>query len=296
MHRTRLSIVTPSYNQARFVRRTIESVLSQDVPGLEHLVFDGGSTDDTPSILGDYAGRLTAVIEPDAGQADAVNKGFGRASGDVIGWLNSDDVYYPGACLRVLEVFEARPDVQVVYGAANHIDEDDRILEPYPTETFNYERLKETCFLCQPAVFFRRAVVDKYGPLDVKLRYCMDYEYWLRILADKAPCFLPATLAGSRLHAETKTLGSAEAVHREILEMQRAKFGAPHPTWVIALAHVIVRARGLTRDTPREDARFVGAIVETAEEAFARYCGRVPASEVKRLSAWRAHARRAMEP
>lgn len=290
MSRRRLTIVTPSYNQARFIRRTIDSVLTQDVDGLEYLVFDGGSTDGTPTILRDYADRLTAVVEPDAGQAAAVNKGLSRASGDVIGWLNSDDVYYPGVCRRALDIFETRPDVDVVYGGADHIDESGRIIEPYPTETFSYERLKETCFLCQPAVFFRRAVVDRYGPLDVGLRYCMDYEYWLRILADKAPYFLTVKAAGSRLHAQTKTLGSAEAVHREILEMLIAKFGVPHSRWVFGLAHVIVRERGLTRETPAADARFVDALVEAAEEAFARYCAGVPAADQPMLAAWRMQA------
>src|SRR6185436_2404290 len=140
-----------------------------------------------------------------------------RAGGDVIGWLNSDDVYYPDACARVLELFANRPELDVVYGEADHIDEDDRVIEPYYTEPFNYERLKDVCFLCQPAVFFRRSVVDRYGELQTGLRYCMDYEYWLRILAARPPFFLREKLAGSRLHAETKTLGSKEAFHREIL-------------------------------------------------------------------------------
>ncbi len=288
MSQPRLTVITPSYNQARFIRRTIDSVVSQNVPGLEYLVFDGGSMDDTPAVLREYADRLTAIVERDAGQADAVNKGLARASGDVIGWLNSDDVYYPAACSRVLDIFDMRPDVDVVYGEADHIDEDDRIIEPYYTESFSYERLKDVCFLCQPAVFLRRAVVEHYGPLETGLRYCMDYEYWLRILADRAPYFLKTKLAGSRLHAETKTLGSKEAVHREILDMLAGKFGVPPSRWVHNLAHVIVRERGLTRETPAENAQFVAALVDVSEEAFARYCGGVPAEERPTLAAWRA--------
>ena len=282
-----LTVITPSYNQARFIRRTIESVLSQDVPGLQYLVFDGGSTDSTPDILHEYAGRLTAAIERDAGQADAVNKGLARASGAVIGWLNSDDVYYPGACAAVLDFFARHPEVDVVYGEADHIDEEDRVIEPYYTEPFSYARLKDVCFLCQPAVFFRRSVVDRYGPLQVELRYCLDYEYWLRILAERPPYFLRTKLAGSRLHAETKTLGSKEAFHREILEMLAGKFGLPPSRWVHNLAHVIVRERGLTRDTPEQDRRFVAALVEVTEEAFEQYCGGVPPAERQTLAAWR---------
>lgn len=284
-----LTVITPSFNQAQFIRRTIDSVLSQGVPGLEYLVFDGGSTDGTPNVLHQYGGALTAVIEPDAGQADAVNKGLARATGTVIGWLNSDDVYYPGACARALAVFASHPDVDVVYGDAEHIDEHDRVIEPYYTEPFSYERLKDVCFLCQPAVFFRRSVVDRYGPLETGLRYCMDYEYWLRILAEasRPPYFLRARLAGSRLHAETKTLGSKEAVHREIIEMLARKFGVPPPRWIHNLAHAIVRERGLTRDTPEQDRRFVGELVVVTEEAFNRYSGGVPAGERQTLDAWR---------
>ena len=115
----------------------------------------------------------------------------------------------------------------------------------------------------------------------------MDYEYWLRILAEQPPYFLHAKLAGSRLHAETKTLGSKEAVHREILEVLREKFGVPPSRWIHNLAHVIVRERGLTRDTPEQDRRFVAALVGVTEEAFEKYCGGVPPGERQTLEAWR---------
>lgn len=284
------SVVTPSFNQGRFIRRTIESVLGQGIDGLDYAVFDACSTDDTASVLGDYTGRLTAIVERDRGQADAVNKGLRRAQGDLIGWLNSDDVYYPGALARVRELFAAHPDVDVIYGAADHIDEHDAVMEPYYTEPFDYERLKDVCFLCQPAVFFRRRVVDAHGLLKTGLRFCMDYEYWLRILAGRPPLFEPSRLAGSRLHAETKTLGSKEAFHREILEMLREKFGTPPARWVYNLAHVIVRERGLGRDTPDEDRRFVRELIPVTEQAFHQYSGGVPEGERATLAAWRAYA------
>ena len=191
----------------------------------------------------------------------------------------------------MLEVFASRPDVDVVYGKADHIDEDDRVIEPYYTESFDYERLKDVCFLCQPAVFFRRSVVDQYGELQSTLRYCMDYEYWLRILAERPPYFLEATLAGSRLHAETKTLGSKEAVHREILEMLVSRLGTPPARWVHNLAHVIVRERGFTRETPAADRAFIAAVAEVTEQAFEQYAGGVPPSERPTLAAWREFAK-----
>lgn len=234
----RISVVTPSFNQGAFIGRTLASVAQQSYPAHEHLVFDGGSSDDTLNVLRAAGENVHWNSGPDGGQADAVNKGIQAASGDVIAWINSDDVYYPGAFAKVAAAFAEDPMLDVVYGGADHIDVNDHPFEAYPTTFWDPELLRHTCFICQPALFFRRRVVERVGLLDAGLRYCMDYNYWLR-MAD-AGCkfaYLPEKLAGSRLYAENKTLSERPAVHWEIAEMLLASYGTVSLRWVFAYAH-----------------------------------------------------------
>lgn len=242
-------VITPSFAQGRFIARTIESVLAQNVPGLDFFVVDGGSKDETVAVLERYRDRLRFVSEPDRGQTDAVNKGLRGTDAPLIGWLNSDDIYYPDALATVMAYFEAHPEVDVVYGRGHHIDVADRVLEDYPTEDWNLARLAETCFFCQPAVLFRRRVIERFGLLNQDLRFCMDYDYWLRLGHGGAVfAHIPQVLAGSRFYAETKTLGQRLAVHAEINDMLKSHFGRVPNRWLANYAHVAAEQAGITAD------------------------------------------------
>jgi len=239
----KVSVITPSFNQGRFIERTLQSVASQIVPDveIEHVVFDGASTDNTLEVLKKFSPSVRWISKEDNGQADAINQGIQATDGEIIGWLNSDDIYFPGAIAKVVAFFNANPQVDIIYGMADHIDEDDRAFEPYPTEPWSFEKLKENCFICQPALFFRRRVFERHGLLKESLNYCMDYEYWLRLgIIGVSFAYLESRLAGSRLYKDNKTLGSKVKVHREINDMLKSLFGTVPDRWLFNYAHAVV--------------------------------------------------------
>ena len=227
------SIVTPSFQQGRFIRATIDSVLSQaSSTDLEYFIADGGSTDDTVAILRSYGNAFSWVSERDGGQGDAVNKGLRRATGRIIGWLNSDDVYEPGALASALRVFDADPDVDVVYGCADYIDESGRRLGEYRVQPFDHELLKRECFIAQPALFFRRDVVERFGEIDAGLHFALDYEYWLRLAGGGARFhFLRERLASCRVHPAAKTESGKIPHSRECIAVTQRHTGAS-PPWL----------------------------------------------------------------
>lgn len=228
-----VSIITPSFNQGRFIRRTIESVLSQDYPKLEYLVMDGGSTDETLDILRSYGNRLTWRYGPDGGQADAVNAGISLARGEILGWLNSDDTYQPGAVKAAVTYLAAHPDTAMVYGNAHYIDEQDRVIGIYPTEDFDWHRLAKACFICQPAAFFRRSAIEIVGGLDARLQYCMDYELWIRLGRRFPIDRIPRTLANSRQYPQTKTWFERDRFFEELCGVTQHSFGYTSRHWRI---------------------------------------------------------------
>jgi glycosyltransferase involved in cell wall biosynthesis len=201
-----VSIVSPSLNQGRYLEATVASVLSQDYTPVEYVVMDGGSTDESVDILSRQGGRLRYVSEPDGGQSAAINRGFQLTTGEILGWLNSDDTYEEGALSAVVQFFTAHPEVMLVYGDATFMDAEGRELGPCAyVEPFSKERLREADFIVQPAAFFRRSAFLDVGGLDESLHWSMDYDLWLRLAARFPVAYLPRRLARYRLTGQNKS-------------------------------------------------------------------------------------------
>ncbi len=203
----RVSIVTPSLNQGRFIRQAIDSVLAQGYSHVEYLVMDGGSTDGTLDVLRSYGERLTWASESDAGQADAIANGFERCRGDVLGWLNADDVLAPDAVEHAVREFERSPETGLIYGRGTILDKDGAETGPFAgIEPFNLWRLLHTLdYVLQPAAFFRRDAYEASGGLDRGLHWAMDWDLWLKLAGVAEVRFLDRVLAGSREWGATKT-------------------------------------------------------------------------------------------
>lgn len=233
------SVIVPSFNQGRFIGRTIESILAQEEICSVH-VFDGGSTDETIEILTSFGDAIRWESGPDRGQAHAINKGLEAASGEFIAWINSDDIYEPNAFSHVSEIFRNKSDVSVVYGEAYHIDQTDAIIERYGAEDFELERLLQRCYICQPAAFFRRKIVERHGGLRESLHYCLDYEFWLR-LACAGEIFYRTDkfLAGSRLYDQTKTIGSRPQAYFETADLMLRVMSRAGDDWIEHFANAI---------------------------------------------------------
>lgn len=228
-----VSIVTPCRNAARFIERSIESVLSQDYPRIEYIVMDGASTDGTVEILERYRGRLEFESAADGGTADAINKGFARSHGSILAWLNADDEYLPGAVGAAVRGLAEHPDAAAVYGEGIWVDEQGREIGRYPTTApYRPAMLGEECGICQPAAFMRRAAVEAIGGLDRGLHYSFDYDLWIRLSEKCSLAAMPEAIALSRMHRANKTLGGRREVFRETIALLRRHYGYVPVNWV----------------------------------------------------------------
>lgn len=209
----------PSLNQGRFIKEAIESVFSQDYEPVELIVMDGGSTDGTTDILESYANRLMYTSQPDKGQSDAINRGLKKASGDILCWLNSDDLFEPGALFAVAKAFRDNPHVEFVYGNGYNVNERNEMMGPAGVKPLNrWKLIHHRNFIQQPSCFFRRSLFEKVGTVREDLHYVMDWELWIRFSLYEG-MFLDRYLSRNRTYSGNKTGGGQFKRWREIRKM-----------------------------------------------------------------------------
>lgn len=222
-----VSIITPSYNQGQFIEATILSVLNQTYSNIEYILIDGGSTDNTMDIVNKYRDRINIVIhEKDNGQSDAINKGFKLAKGQLVGWINSDDILYPECVTQIVNLYQQYPDGSIYYNACNDfIDRDGNVLETYFKIIPDKNHLVNNDYsIIQQGSFYVTKLVKDVGYLDASFHYCMDLELWLKLL-NKAPIYHldnKVPLSGFRRWEEAKTSTGGRFFFREIFNVLKA--------------------------------------------------------------------------
>lgn len=237
-----ISVVVPSYNQGRFIDETLASLLDQSYPALEILVMDGGSTDDTVDRLKRYGDHITWISEKDAGQSDAIAKGFARARNEWITWLNSDDVQCNRALWAINDTVTRDSEAEVVVGQGHYMDEDGGNPRPYPTIQVGpgvdvAQQMFMKGYLAQPSVFFRKSAYLRIGGIDPSLHFCMDYDLWTRFaLAGCHFATCDVDISGNRWYATTKTAGQTTDLLAEVAANQIRHFGQVSPFFVQAIS------------------------------------------------------------
>ncbi len=229
------AIVIPNYNSSRYLWTALESLKHQDYP-FKLAVMDGGSTDGFEDAVSPYLDMIDHMeTGPDKGQADAIGKGFDILPGDILGWINSDDYYFPGVFPTIASIFENHPEIDVVYGNAIHVSPDCCFNSYFPyTREFDAKHLTQNCYICQPACFFRRTAYDAIGKINPKLTYTMDWDLWCRFAVSGARFLnISNILAAVRYYPETKTLSGGGKRYREIMRIERRYRRRPVPVSLI---------------------------------------------------------------
>jgi glycosyltransferase involved in cell wall biosynthesis len=221
-----VSVVVPSYQQGRFIENTLLSILNQNYKNTEVIVVDGGSIDNTLVVLKRYENRITYISEPDNGQSEAINKGFSIARGEIVSWLNSDDIYPDCRAISwIVDAFKLHPEYDLIYGNFIEIDNFNRVLRMYKRPGYSFSRLLRIGYISQPATFFRRRVIDAM-PVKEDLNYAMDLEYWLRAHRLKFRfSHVNSLIAAERLHEDAKCVKSTNLMAREARTV-RMQYGA----------------------------------------------------------------------
>ena len=203
----KISIVVPSFQQGKFIERTLQSIIAQEYPNVEIILMDGGSSDDTLAIVEKYKAFLAHIVSaPDEGQSDAIVKGFALASGEIISWLNSDDTYKPGTLKYVGDYFLKHPSVDFVYGNRDIIDENDQVIGRRRQPDFNLGVMMYAHIIVpQMSAFWKKHLYDQSGGIDKHLVFSMDYDLFIKMAKISSPVHLPLTLANFRIHGASKT-------------------------------------------------------------------------------------------
>lgn len=217
----KVTIVTPSYNQAHFLEETMRSVLEQDYPNIEYVVIDGGSTDGSAEIIQKYESQLAYwQSQKDKGQTDAINQGFARASGEIFAWLNSDDILLPGAVTAAVRQLQTHPEVGMVYGDCLWINADGKKIGNFPAAQTDLKKLRRGyVHIPQQASFFRADLWKKVGPLDDSFYFAMDYDLWTRLAAEAPLLYVPELWAAFRLHGDAKSIAEDDRCWPEMLRV-----------------------------------------------------------------------------
>lgn len=277
-----VSIITPSYNQAKYLEQTIQSVLGQEYPKIEYIVIDGGSTDDSERVIRKYMERLAYWIsEKDSGQAEAINKGFRRARGEIVAWLNSDDFYLPDTISTVVKVFEENPDVVMVYGDMLAVDEYGQTINVLKYGSVSLQDLLCFRIIGQPSVFIRRAVLQRTGGLDTGFHFLLDHHLWIRIAQHGKILHVDQIWSAARYHAEAKNRAKAAGFGREAFRI--LEWAKSQPGLAEAVSGVERRARA---SAFRVDARYLldGGQPSSALKSWARALFIHPPTALARLN------------
>jgi glycosyltransferase involved in cell wall biosynthesis len=223
-----VSIVTPSYNQAKFLERTIQSVLAQTYANIQYIVMDGASQDESSNIIRKYRREIDFFTsEKDLGQTDALNKGFSHARGEILAWLNADDTYLPDAVAQAVDALKGNAEPGLVYGQANYIDENDKVIGSFPSEQTDYARLRRGyVHIPQQSAFFRADLWKEVAPLDPSFYFAMDYDLWVRLAKISTLKYVPRIWANFRLHADAKTINADDHCWPEMLRVHYREGGS----------------------------------------------------------------------
>lgn len=235
------SVIMPSYNQAGYLKEALDSILSQEYPQCEIIVMDGGSTDGSVELLRSYSNRIRWVSERDKGQSDALNKGFAKATGEIIGWLNSDDRFEPGALQAAGRFFAEHPETLWAFGHCKVMDEKGREIyrgisafKGHKLRHYSYSAHLEGNFVSQMGVFFRRKVLDEIGGINENLYYAMDYDFWLRIGKRYPPGILAGTFGAFRVYQTSKSMSNFKQRFKEDFAIARKHAqGCPRAGWIL---------------------------------------------------------------